>query len=68
MREGTIVRVNLEGGFGFLIDAESREECFFHQRDLRGLEFDSQLQERFVWFDMEVSPRGPKARHVRAAE
>ena len=66
--EGTIAAVKLTEGFGFIRRrGASRREVFFHRLDLRGLEFDEQLLERDVAFELEETPRGQRARNVRAA-
>ena len=56
MATGTIKRIVADRGFGF-IAAEDEKEYFFHRGGL-----DSSLE-----FDVEASPKGPRANRVRAA-
>jgi len=70
MAAGTIKTVVLARGFAFVRpDGGKREDdLFFHARDLRdGLEFDEQLTERRVEFEVVNSPKGAKAANVRPA-
>jgi cold shock CspA family protein len=69
MPQGTVKSkgLNLERGFGFITTGH-RSDIFFHANDcLPELSFDSTLQERFVEYDIEETPRGPKAVRVRPA-
>lgn len=67
MKLGTITSIVKDRGFGFIATPGS-EDCFFHMGELVGMDFDDQLIERRVEFDMYVTERGPKARNVKAAE
>jgi cold shock protein len=64
---GTIKKVVADRGFGF-IAAEDEKEYFFHRGGLdTSLDFDRLQGGEKVEFDVEQSPKGPRAAHVRAA-
>jgi CspA family cold shock protein len=64
---GTIKKVVADRGFGF-IAAEDEKEYFFHRGGLdSSLDFDRLNGGERVEFDVEQSPKGPRAAHVRAA-
>ena len=64
---GTIKKVVADRGFGF-ISAEDEKEYFFHRGGLdASLDFDRLVGGERVEFDVEQSPKGPRANHVRAA-
>ena len=67
MATGTIKKVVADRGFGF-IAAEDEKEYFFHRGGLdSSLDFDRLIGGERVEFDIEASPKGPRANHVRAA-
>ncbi len=67
MATGTIKRIVADRGFGF-IAAEDEKEYFFHRGGLDAtLEFDRLVGGEKVEFDVEASPKGPRANRVRAA-
>ena len=67
MATGTIKKVVADRGFGF-IAAEDTKEYFFHRDGLdSSLDFDRLIGGEHVEFDVEQSPKGPRANHVRAA-
>ena len=64
---GTIKKVVAERGFGF-IAAEDSKEYFFHRNSLdASLDFDRLVGGEHVMFEIEASPKGPRADQVRAA-
>ena len=64
---GTIKKVVADRGFGF-ISAEDAKEYFFHRSGLdSSLDFDRLVGGEKVEFDVESSPKGPRATRVRAA-
>jgi CspA family cold shock protein len=64
---GTIKKVIAERGFGF-ISAEDAKEYFFHRGALdSSLDFDRLAGGERVEFEIETSPKGPRAARVRAA-
>lgn len=67
MATGTIKRIIADRGFGFIV-AEDEKEYFFHRGGLDAtLEFDRLVGGERVEFDVEASPKGPRAVRVRAA-
>ena len=67
MATGTIKRIIADRGFGF-IAADDEKEYFFHRGGLDStLEFDRLVGGEHVEFDVEASPKGPRAVRVRAA-
>jgi len=64
---GIIKKVVADRGFGF-IAAEDGKEYFFHRDGLdASLNFDRLNGGEAVEFDIEASPKGPRAAKVRAA-
>ncbi|CAN5637364.1 MAG: cold shock domain-containing protein [Chloroflexota bacterium] len=67
MASGTIKKVVSDRGFGF-ISAEDEKEYFFHRDALdSSLDFDRLSGGERVEFDVESSPKGPRASKVRSA-
>jgi cold shock protein len=63
---GTIKKVVSERGFGF-IAADDAKEYFFHRGGLDGsLDFDRLVGGELVAFEVEQSPKGPRATHVQS--
>ena len=65
MHNGKVKKLVRERGFGFISDTYGRE-VFFHQSGLVGVTFDSLKEEQDVEFDIEQSPKGPRAINVHA--
>jgi CspA family cold shock protein len=66
MTSGTIKKVVSERGFGF-IAAEDGKEYFFHRGGLEApLDFDRLSGGEKVSFEIETSPKGPRAVRVSA--
>jgi CspA family cold shock protein len=64
---GTVKRVISDRGFGF-IAAEDGKEYFFHRNELDpSLDFDRLAGGESVSFEVEASPKGPRAVKVQAA-
>jgi CspA family cold shock protein len=64
---GTIKKVVADRGFGF-ITADDTKEYFFHRNSLdSSLDFDRLNGGEKVEFEIEQSPKGPRANRVRAA-
>jgi len=61
---GKIKKVVRERGFGFISDTDGRE-VFFHQSSLIDTQFDALKEEENVEFEIENSPKGPRAVNVR---
>jgi cold shock protein len=65
---GTIKKVVSDRGFGF-ITADDGKEYFFHRSGLQAsVDFDRLVGGEKVDFDIEQSPKGPRAGNVRDAE
>ena len=66
MTTGTVKKVVADRGFGF-IAAEDEKEYFFHRGALdSSMDFDRLVGGEHVQFDIEASPKGDRAGHVRA--
>ena len=64
---GTVKKVVADRGFGF-IAAEDAKEYFFHRGALDStLDFDRLVGGEKVAFEIEQSPKGPRAAQVHAA-
>lgn len=67
MPQGKIKKLVSDRGFGF-IAAEDGVEYFFHRSGLEPtLDFDHLLGGEAVEFEIQPSPKGPRAHRVRAA-
>jgi CspA family cold shock protein len=67
MATGTIKKVISDRGFGF-ITADDAKEYFFHRNSLdSSLDFDRLVGGEKVEFQIEQSPKGPRASRVSAA-
>jgi CspA family cold shock protein len=67
MADGTIKRVAYDRGFGFIAAADG-QEYFFHRSGVDGsVDFDRLNGGDAVTFEVEASPKGPRAGKVRAA-
>ena len=67
MTNGTIKKVVADRGFGF-ITADDTKEYFFHRNSLdASLDFDRLNGGEAVRFEIEDSPKGPRANRVSAA-
>ncbi len=64
---GTIKKVVADRGFGFISAADTKE-YFFHRNSLDStLDFDRLNGGEAVEFEIEESPKGPRAARVHAA-
>ena len=67
MATGTVKKVISDRGFGF-ITAEDGKEYFFHRGALdTSLDFDRLVGGERVEFEVEASPKGPRATRVHSA-
>ena len=67
MTTGSIKKVVADRGFGFIV-ADDAKEYFFHRDGLdSSLDFDRLSGGEKVTFEIEASPKGPRASHVSAA-
>lgn len=67
MQTGKIKKLVRDRGFGFISATDGRE-IFFHQSSLNETQFDSLNEEQDVEFEVEQSPKGPRATNVRVVE
>ena len=67
MFNGTIARLLIDKGFGFIRD-EGGTEHFFHRSSVRGAVFELLREGQRVEFTTEESPQGPRAGEVRLVE
>ena len=67
MATGTVKKVVGDRGFGFITAADGNE-YFFHRNSVQPpLEFDRLIGGEHVSFEIESSPKGPRANQVSAA-
>jgi CspA family cold shock protein len=66
MPTGKIKRLMKDRGFGF-IRGNDGQEIFFHRSSLEGIAFESLAEGQDVDFEVEQSPKGPRAGKVRPA-
>ena len=67
MPTGTIARLLIDKGFGFIRD-ESGVEHFFHRSAVHGTVFELLREGQRVEFAIEESQKGPRAGDVRLIE
>ena len=67
MHAGKIKKLVRDRGFGFIADTDGRE-VFFHQSGLVETTFDALTEDQSVEFEVEQSPKGPRAINVRVAK
>lgn len=67
MSSGTIARLLIDKGFGFIRD-EGGIEHFFHRSAVRGAVFELLREGQRVEFSIEESTKGPRAGEVRLIE
>ena len=65
METGKIKRVMRDRGFGF-ITSEDGKEVFFHRSECHGVEFTALAEGQQVGFELEIDPKGPRARNLKA--
>ncbi len=67
MHKGKIKKLVRDRGFGFISDTDGRE-VFFHQSSLIETKFDTLNEEQEVDFEVEQSPKGPRAINVQISK
>lgn len=67
MHKGKIKKIIRDRGFGFISDTDGRE-VFFHQSSLEGVEFNTLNEGQEVEFEVEKTPKGPRAINLRIAQ
>ena len=64
MAEGTIKKLILDKGFGF-ISGDSGSDLFFHRSCVEGAEFEDLREGQTVEYEETDGPKGPRAENVR---
>lgn len=64
MHTGKIKKLVRDRGFGFIADTDGRE-LFFHRNSVEG-NFEGLSEGQSVEFEVESSPKGPRAINVKA--
>ncbi len=59
MPHGTIVRVNVDRGFGFIRPDAGRQDLFFHATALEGVTFEELREGQRVEYEAGEDPRNP---------
>lgn len=67
MHTGKIKKLVRDRGFGFISDTDGRE-VFFHQSSLIDVKFDALTEDQSVEFEIEQSPKGPRAINIHLAQ
>lgn len=65
MAEGTVKWFSEKKGYGF-IEQDDGEDIFVHHTGINGLGFKTLNEGQRVRFEIETSPRGPKATQVES--
>jgi CspA family cold shock protein len=64
MHKGKIKKLIRDKGFGFISASDGRD-VFFHQSSIVDASFDNLKETQDVEFEVEKSPKGPRAINVR---
>lgn len=64
MHTGKIKKIIRDKGFGFISDTDGRE-VFFHQSSVIDTKFDDLSEDQAVEFEVEKSPKGPRAINIK---
>ncbi len=64
MENGTIKKLMKERGFGFIKTGDGKE-VFFHRSECHQMDFDALEPGQEVGFDLEIVPKGPRAKNLR---
>lgn len=67
MPRGTIKKLVLDKGFGF-ISGESGRDIFFHHTSIEGASFETLSEGQAVEYEEGVGPKGPRAEKVSVSE
>ncbi|MDD5585256.1 MAG: cold shock domain-containing protein [Candidatus Omnitrophica bacterium] len=64
MQTGKVKKLVRDRGFGFISDTDGKE-FFFHQTSVADSKFDALNEGQAVEFEVESSPKGPRAVNVK---
>jgi len=64
MHTGKVKKLIRDRGFGFIDDTDGRE-IFFHRSSVLDMKFEDLSEEQKVTFEIENSPKGPRAVNVQ---
>lgn len=67
MHKGKIKKLIRDRGFGFIDDTDGRE-VFFHQSSVVDTEFNTLAEDQKVEFEVEKSPKGPRAINIHIVQ
>jgi CspA family cold shock protein len=67
MHKGKIKKLVADRGFGFISAMDGRD-IFFHQSSLMDIKFETLSEGQEVEFEVEKSPKGPRAINVTIAK
>ncbi len=62
--EGTIKKIIVEKGFGFITVDGEEKDLFFHRNELKGVNYDELKEGDRVSFEKTDSPKGPNATNI----
>jgi CspA family cold shock protein len=65
---GTIKKLVMDRGFGFIAREGEAKDLFFHSKELQGVTFEELKEGDTVTFDVVDSDKGPAATNVMRAE
>lgn len=65
---GTIKKLVMDRGFGFIAREGEAKDLFFHSKELQGVTFEELKEGETVTFDVVDSEKGPAATNVMRAE
>ena len=67
MHTGKIKKLIRDRGFGFISDTDGKE-VFFHRSSVVDTQFEALNEDQTVEFEIEKSPKGPRAINVRVTQ
>lgn len=62
---GTVKWFDLQLGHGFICPDEGGRDAFIHYRDILAEGYKALYEGDIVTFDLDATPKGPKARNLR---
>lgn len=64
MQKGTVKWFDDAKGYGFIAPEDGGEDVFVHHNDIQGTGYKSLSEDDVVEFEIEQSPKGPRATNV----